>query len=69
MNKSILILCRFISSISTAITQTNFFEKVVEENRKIKKYTIVFLQGYFSYIPVYTKEAFVKILYKKIIFL
>ena len=50
MNKPVFTLCLFISCISTAIAQTDFSGKVVEENRKPVKDAIVFLLGQNSVI-------------------
>lgn len=50
MNKPVFTLCLFISCISTALAQTDFSGKVVEENRKPVKDAIVFLLGQNSVI-------------------
>ena len=50
MNKPVFTLCLFMGCISTAIAQTDFSGKVVEENRKPVKDAIVFLLGQNSVI-------------------
>lgn len=50
MNKPVFTLCLFMSCIFTAIAQTDFSGRVVEENRKPVKDAIVFLLGQKSVI-------------------